>query len=75
METLAEKEYRRIHHAIAFNIEGGKRRKVNQYMWEYEFSDGSILRLYRAGHAAVATGAGDFKTVIVGTLRTNAFGH
>lgn len=74
MSTLAELEYRRIRRARAFTIQGGKRRNVNQHMREYTFADGSILRVYRAGHASVSTGAGDYRTVIVGTLETNAFG-
>ena len=72
---LAEIEYRRIRNASAFNVEGGQRRNVNQHMREYSFSDGSILRIYRKGHASVATGPGDYRTVIVGLLRTNAFGR
>lgn len=70
----AATEYNRIRNASAFNIEGGKRRNVNQHMREYVFADGSILRVYRAGHAAVARAPGDYQTVIIGSLRTNAFG-
>ncbi len=70
----AATEYYRIRKLTAFNVNGGKRRNVNQHMREYTFPDGSILRLYRDGRASVARRSGDFETVIVGTIAANVFG-
>lgn len=67
-------EYNRIRHLAGFTIERAQARNVNQHMREYTFDDGSILRVYRSGCAAVATGPGDYRTITKGTIRANAFG-
>ena len=67
-------EFYRIRHLAGFNVAANRARNVNQYMRKYEFSDGSLLRLYRGGKASVATGFGDYKTILVGQIRANAFG-
>jgi hypothetical protein len=72
--TLAEKAYRTVRHLAGFSLSEAKRRTVNQHMRAYTFADGSILRVYRGGRASVATGPGDYRTYIVGTIRANAWG-
>ena len=74
MQCQASREYDRIRHLSAFNVTEAKPRKVNQYLREYTFRDGSILRLYCKGHASAATGPGEYKTIVVGLIRANAFG-
>lgn len=73
MTLQAYTEFCKIKTAVAFTITGAKRRNVNQYMRAYTFNDGSILRIYRDGRASVATGLGDYKTILIGLIRANAF--
>lgn len=75
MKMMAVAEYHRVRRLAAFNVIGAKRRNVNQHMREYTFPDGSILRLYRDSKATVARAAGDYQTVIVGSILTNTFGR
>lgn len=74
MNCIAGTTYNEIRGLIAFSITNGKRRNVNQYLREYIFEDGSILRIYKSGWASAATGYGDFKTFIVGSIRAQTWG-
>jgi hypothetical protein len=74
MTNQAHAEYQSIRNCVAFTINGAKRRNVNQYMREYSFSDGSILRIYKRGFASVANGPGDYQVTIIGNIKINAFG-
>lgn len=72
--TMAEKAYHTVRHLAGFSLPEAKRRRVNQHMRAYTFTDGSIMRVYRGGRASVATGPGDYRTYLVGTIRANAWG-
>jgi hypothetical protein len=71
---MAGTTYDEIRKLVAFSITNAKRRNVNQFMREYEFADGSILRIYKNGKASAASGRGDYKTFVSGFIRAQAWG-
>lgn len=67
-------EYQRIRYAIAFTIADAVRRNVNQYVRDYTFGDGSVLRIFKAGFAHVVE-RNKGNVVVCGAIRCNAFGR
>lgn len=52
--SKSEQELRRIKNLSAFNIANAARKKVNQHLTMYTFSDDSILKIYTSRQIGVA---------------------
>lgn len=72
--TLAYLELQDIRKLAAFSIVGANIRKLNQHAREYTFTDGSILKIYKAGRGESYLNKGGLCDC-VSLLMVNAFGN